>query len=267
MWMWSEICQNEMWIWLCLCEWLLNYMHVVVKPAIERWFMCKLTENQPNCKCQYNRHVWWFVDWKCWNCHNNVLYYVDSIVLEEPKFHQQTMIFKLLPELFNKTHWIQSAISLKCWLCSNCFLSRSHSKCISLSLSQSVKPTSKTMVISDSKCILLSLSQSVKPTSKTMVISLSNGFSISLTQSAFFQRTNHSSAQTMKIYSELFNTFACFPFVSIINLAMFYILFFYLENYFKLNLNYFTYFFNYFLTILIQISLKNNYFFSPSKKS
>ncbi len=47
----------------------------------------------------------------------------------------------------------------------------------------------------------------------------------------------------MKIYSELFNTFACFfPFVSIINLAMFYILFFYLENYFKLNLNYLTIF-------------------------
>ena len=61
----------------------------------------------------------------------------------------------------------------------------------------------------------------------------------------------------MKIYSALFNTFACFPFVSIINLAMFYILFFYLENYFKLNLNYFylalpifthflNHFFNYF---------------------
>ena len=84
--------------------------------------------------------------------------------------------------------------------------------------------------LTQSAFCFLSLSKSVQPTSKTMVISLSNGFSISLTQSAFFQRTNHSSAQTMKIYSELFNTFACFPFVSIINLAMFYILFFYLEN-------------------------------------
>ncbi len=29
------------------------------------------------------------------------LYYVDSIVIEEPKLHRQTMIFKLLPELSN----------------------------------------------------------------------------------------------------------------------------------------------------------------------